>query len=175
MANTVQILDQASNVVATFSGSTALVDASNSPSLAQHDTILASAGQYTGDIHINLSDVHLVGQPGAVINGDGTGFQGAVNFAPNLSGGSLSGFTVNGSPNDVAVVFVGSGDSNISIDHNVLNGVSGNFNVLLTDQPGPVQNLTIDANTFGGTAETAIFVQSNLIALQSDPMHLYRL
>jgi len=114
------------------------------------DTILVAAGTYNEDVTINksLTLISTNGSASTTINGQSTGWTGAVKITANdvVFGGDGSGFTVNGA-GQAAVYFAG-GISGCSVVGNEIVAASAK-NALVTE--GGQSNHTISGNTFSGT------------------------
>jgi Ca2+-binding RTX toxin-like protein len=134
------------------------------------DTIIVLAGTYDGFI-IN-KDVTVISLDGAgvtFINGTGTNNQ--VDAAVKITaagatlGDTLHGFTINAGASEVSAVYVAGTADDVRIEGNVINGnatAAANHlhQGLLTE--GGVANLSVDNNTFGGTADQLAYVNGAL-------------
>jgi Ca2+-binding RTX toxin-like protein len=127
------------------------------------DTIIVAGGTYNESINVN-KDVTLLSSGAVTINGQGTnpGFSFAVMItaAGATFGDTGQGFTVEAGAQETAGIFVGP-IANVRIEGNVINGdataTTNHLHQGLLVQAG-VSNLTIDNNTFGGTADQLIYV-----------------
>jgi fibronectin type 3 domain-containing protein len=128
--------------------------------------VIVNDGIYNEDVLVDIDDLNLHSAGGAAvttINGQSTGFTGAVRTIAGVSnftfGGAGVGFTVNGAGQ--AGVYLGSGNDGHVIEDNIINAATGN-NALLTE--GGQSNHTIQDNTFGnvaGSASQLVYVNGN--------------
>jgi len=127
--------------------------------VAESGTVNVAAGTYNEDVTINksLTLVSVAGKDNTIINGQSTGYTGAVVVTSGTSdvtiGDTGKGFTVNGA-GQAAIYVVGSNGS-ITICNNKLVATNGK-NALLTG--GGQLNHTIADNEFSGTASQLVYV-----------------
>ncbi len=130
----------------------AAIDAAN-----PGDTINVAAGTYNEDVLIDksLTLKSVDGKASTIINGQSTGYTGAVKVAASnvIIGGTSHGFTINGAGQ--AAIYLNSGTSNVEVEDNIVNAASGK-NAFLTE--GGVSDHTISGNLFGGDGSQLVYV-----------------
>ena len=122
-------------------------------------TVWVNDGTYNQDVVIGKS-VSLLSANGSsvtTINGQNTGFTGAVKVNSGVNnvtiGGPSKGFTINGAGQ--AAVYLEGNNSNVTVRANTIHSASGQ-NALLTG--GGEHNDTISDNTFTGSSAQLVYV-----------------